>query len=115
MLWCAPDSQTYVILRITQALPAVVMQSMLTLAHKYALDYMELLGDGLIPGGMVKWVGDHDLLLTVKNAANHQVTWGVLCSAIVALSQYMSGNGYGAVTFDIFDGGAKVGQGTIEP
>lgn len=115
VLWCAPDSQTYVVLRITQALPALVMQSMLTLSHKYALDYLTLLGDGLIPHGMVNWVGDDDLLLTVKNAANHQVTWGVLCSALVALSDYMSGFGYGAATFGIFDGGTQVGQGTIGP
>lgn len=115
MLWCAPESQTYVVLRITQALPAVVMQSMLTLSHKYALDYFMLLGDGLIPHGMVQWVGDDDLLLTVKNAANHQVTWGVLCSALVALADYMSGFGYGAATFGIFDGGTQVGQGTIGP
>lgn len=115
MLWCAADSQTYVIFRITEALPALVMQSMLTLAHEYALNYMQLLGDGVIPDGMVKWVGDDNLLLSVKNAANHQVTWGVLGSALVALSDYMSSFGYGAATFDIFDGGSQVGQGTIGP
>lgn len=91
------------------------MQSMLTLSHEYALNYMELLGDAVIPGGMVKWVGDDDLLLSVKNAANHQITWGVLGSALVALSDYMSTFGYGAAAFTVFDGGSQVGEGTIGP
>lgn len=91
------------------------MQSMLTLSSKYVLDYMQLLGDGVIPDGMVKWVGDENLLLSVKNAANHQVTWGVLGAALMALSDYMSEFGYGAASFGIFDGASQVGQGTIGP
>ena len=103
------------VLHITKSIPGVVMQSMLNLASKYVLDYMQLLGDGVIPGGMVKWVGEDDLLLFVKNAANHQVTWGVLGAALMALSDYMSKFGYGLVSFAIFDGDSQVGQGTIGP
>ena len=91
------------------------MQSMLTLSSQYVLEYMQMLGDGVIPGGKIQWVGEDDLLLFVKNAANHQVTWGVLGEALMALGDYMSKFGYGAATFAIFDGNSQVGQGTIGP
>lgn len=115
VLWCAPNSETYVVLHITSAIAGHVMQAMLTLSFEYVLKYIELLNDGVIPGGIIRWVGEDDLLLTVKNAENHQVTWGVLGAALIALGDYMSKFGYGAATFAIFDGGSQVGQGTIGP
>ena len=50
----------------------------------------------------------------VENANNHQVTYGVLLSALLGLEKYMSNRGYGAVQFGLYDGPNQVGQGWLE-
>ena len=101
------------ILQITQAMSAAVVQAMLTLGSQYVLDYIELLGDDVIPNGLIEWPGTDGILLSVRNAANHRVTWGVLDAALTALGDYMSKFGYGVARSGIFDGNNQVGQGTI--
>ena len=64
------------IIQITQAMSAAVVQAMLTLGSQYVLDYIELLGDGVIPNSLIEWPGSDGILLRVRNAVNHQVTWG---------------------------------------
>lgn len=71
---------------------------------------MDLYGDRVIGGnGWYTMVGARGVRLTAWNANNHQITWGVLAAALVALKDYMSvQNWYGAVTFDIYDGVNRV-------
>lgn len=47
------------------------------------------------------------------NSNQHQTTWGVMGSAIVALRDYMSKNGWGGATFHIYDGANEVGAGAL--
>ena len=57
--------------------------------------------------------GDDDVELYMRNANNHQQTWGVVGAAIGALQDYMNQNGFGQATFNVFDGGTEVGVGKI--
>lgn len=51
--------------------------------------------------------------LTWANANNHQLTYGVLQNALVALRSWMIFfNGCGLIEYDIFDGGNQVGTGS---
>ena len=50
----------------------------------------------------------------VKNSNNHQLTWGVLGTALVAIGDYFEQNGgWGAVQFRIWDGDNEVAIGRI--
>ncbi|MCJ1302018.1 hypothetical protein MMC08_004819 [Hypocenomyce scalaris] len=53
--------------------------------------------------------------ITASDANGHQTTLGVLGAAVGALQNYMSGQGYGAAVFDIYDGKNQVGTGTFAP
>lgn len=69
--------------------------------------------DGLLPGGLFR-TESNNMILSIRNANNHQMTWHLLSSAILAVVDYMySKNKFGTVVFDIFDGGNQVGQGSI--
>lgn len=73
----------------------------------------ELDFDGPIFGGAFTQVYD-DLALWVKNSNNHQLTWGVLGTALVAIGDYFELNGgWGAVEFAVWDGDYEVGRGRI--
>lgn len=75
---------------------------------------MNLYGDGLIPGGVFKWAGEHGTGLTMTNANNHQLTWGVMGAALTALYDEMERLVIGSVgLFTIVDGDTEVGTGTI--
>ena len=76
---------------------------------------VEAAGDGLLPQGQWTFPSTTgSLMLGVRNANNHQLTWGVANSALVALSGFMRVFGWWPTTFDIFDGGTQVGTGIIE-
>lgn len=54
------------------------------------------------------------MVMNVANANNHQMTWGVLKSAMVVLDDFIKENGgFASATFDIFDGKNQVGTGKI--
>ena len=80
---------------------------------------MEIHGTGVLPvdprtGWMCHVVGENWITLDVRNANNHQVTRGVLLSALDALVDYMSTkDAWGEVTFEIHDGKHQVGVATI--
>lgn len=66
--------------------------------------------------GSYVWGLDQDYNIRVRNANNHQCTYGVMRAAVAALYDYMlTENEYGTVTFDIWDGENQVGQGFVEP
>lgn len=71
-------------------------------------------GDGPIEGGVFRFT-DYGFRWASFNANNHQQTWGVMGIAIEAFAQYMITHGtYGAVSFGIYDGPNKVGQGAVQ-
>ena len=49
----------------------------------------------------------------VQNANNHQITWGVLSSAVRGLRDYMAEKGWKEVGFEVFDGWNQVGTGAV--
>ena len=92
--------------------------NVLSMAYTQVLQHIESLGDGVIQTLSTDQVyqlqGEDNLALSVYNTNNHQTTWGVLGSAILALADYMSGQGnYGAAAFTIFDGQNEVGTGSL--
>lgn len=78
-------------------------------------------GDGLIPLG-VFIQGDRSghAELYVANSNNHQQTWAVTGTALLALQTFLThldtiaGGFVGGVTFTVFDGTNEVSQGSIE-
>ena len=69
--------------------------------------------DGLLPEGIFR-VEAGPMILQMRNANNHQVTWVVLNAAVWALVDYMvEKDKFGTMVFDVFDGGNKVGEGFI--
>lgn len=74
---------------------------------------MEAHGDGDLPSGEAKWVGNNGMALRVTNANNHQLTWGVLGGALQAVTSIMGDGPYGRASFVIFDGPNEVGKGVI--
>lgn len=116
ILWCAPDSAAYVVFRIVNALAASRVLD--TMAEAYQIIYDQLLahGDGVMPAGTFeRYPSDQGLLISIWNANNHQVTWGVAQAALEALGDYMEQYGYGSVIFHIYDGPNQVGRGSILP
>ena len=113
ILWCAPESQTYVILEIIASTAGTAVQALLETAYSAISSRLENIGDGLVSSGYFRIGGDQDIELYTRNANNHQQTWGVLAAAISALQDYMSHAGYGQAAFHVFDGGIEVATGTI--
>lgn len=76
--------------------------------------HIALEGDGLIgaAGYWAKTVAG--LTIRVSNANNHQITWGVFASALLALADYMRQLGSAEVTFWVYDGPHEVGGGVID-
>lgn len=73
----------------------------------------QLDGDGLIFGGVFTQVYAN-IAMWIKNSNNHQLTWGVLGSALVAIGDYFDNNGgWGAVEFVVWDGDNEVAAGRI--
>lgn len=121
VLWCAPGSQTYILISIASTVDAqdslaTTLEGILAGAATAIYDHVVAVGDGNIPGGQFQWpLGEFSLsrmlFLRVWNANNHQITWGVMHSAIAAIVDYMTSWGWGLGHFDIYDGGNRVGYG----
>ena len=73
-------------------------------------------GDRVISSGFgTTFESMEGLVMAVSNANNHQLTWGVLKSALAALDDFINQNGgFVSATFDIFDGQNQVGTGKID-
>lgn len=111
--WCAPKSETYVVIRVTNAVVSETMTSTLAQVYQAVCRQISLRGDGLI--GVSGYWAKTNACLTVRisNANDHQITWGVFGSALLALGDYMVKSGSGGVAFLIYDGENEVGQGSI--
>lgn len=110
--WYAPGSQTYIILRMYDTIAGDAVRDLLDEAMHNIVNNINFNGDGLIPG-VFNWLGDENLKLSVRNSNNHQTTWGVLRSALLAVEDYMNHNVFGMISFTINDGAHEVGAGMI--
>ncbi|MCJ1302716.1 hypothetical protein MMC08_005520 [Hypocenomyce scalaris] len=124
--WCAPNSQTYIVIRLGALVAGTAVQTLLA----FALADVGLAVNngrtpsssgtaGLIPHGSysasvgyVQTGGSVEL--TVWNANNHQITWGVLSAAVEAMEAFMIQYGFGEATFSIYDGANEVGEGDVK-
>lgn len=102
---------------MAQQIPEAGVIGIISSAYNYALNHIEISGDGVVRtlgNGRILQQQAHGLALAVFNANNHQMTWGVLASALLALVDYMAGQGtYRAAAFTVFDGHNEVGSGSI--
>lgn len=70
-------------------------------------------GDGLLPAGLYERQRDGNHIWAV-NRNNHQLTWGVLSSSLLALSSFLRAyRVYGNVMCNIYDGVNWVGSGSL--
>lgn len=68
----------------------------------------------LLPGGGFSWGEDQLYSVQISNANNHQCTFGVMRSAVAALTDFMTTeNTYGTMSFEIWDGENEVGLGVV--
>lgn len=114
VLWCAPNSNTYIILTMTGAAAETAVLNLLNVAAGYMEESIRQHGDLVIPGGGVSYDSITGVSFSTSNSNNHQQTYGVLAAAIEALKDYMGRNYYGKATFYIYDGFSEVGQGKID-
>ncbi|KAA6415500.1 MAG: hypothetical protein FRX48_00215 [Lasallia pustulata] len=105
ILWCAPGSQTYIILSMAPTdASAIAVQTTLRAASSSVAAFLSEIGDGVISMGGIAWPGVGGVGFRTWNANNHQTTWGVLAAAVGALQDYMRRFGFGAASFSIADG-----------
>lgn len=112
VLWCAPGTETYVILQVTHSIPGNGIMVLLNTAYNSVMDVLQAHGDGLLAPGGALWQ-TNGLMMRAHNSNQHQTSWGVMGAAIVALRDYMSRNGWAAATFNIYDGAHEVGAGVL--
>ena len=85
----------------------------MTSAYESVFAHLLQSGDGLIPAGTWQFQLD-GLQFVVDNANNHQVSWGVLASAVWGVREFMLSMGIaGVVAFSVYDGVNLVGQGRV--
>ena len=86
---------------------------MLNNAYNSVEGYLYSFGDGLIARGVFNFLGANAVQVQVQNANNHQITYGVLASALEALERWTAQNGCVLGAFVIRDGPNVVGTGSI--
>lgn len=119
VLWCARGTSTYVIIELIRNLQPNDILSVLANALFDIQDHIAQHGDGLLQHGIFMFnllaAENVDCHFYAANTNNHQLTWGVVGSAVQALSNYMlTESNAGVATFTIFDGGTEVGFGSID-
>lgn len=99
---------------MAQTLTSAPALALLDNAYNTVYGHLVTVGDGLIPHGL--WATTTPMLsLAVVNADNHQITWGVLASAVWGLRDFMTrSNIYACAYISIFDGVHLVGTGRID-
>lgn len=91
--WSARDSRTYIILEIVASTAGTAVQVLLETAHTAIMLRIDNIGDGPVSSGVFRMAGSDNIVLSTRNANNHQQTWGVLGAAIGALQDCMNQNG----------------------
>lgn len=117
MTWCAPRSATYIIVTFAYALPGAGLPQLLEQVSHAVMGHIQTAPDGPIPTGEFSYLipqwGGATVAMHVWNVNNHQITWGVLSSAVEALAEYFRSTEWAAATFAIWDGVNKVGLGVV--
>lgn len=112
-IWCAPNSETNVVVTMTESIPGSVVPDILVACYTAIMNLVVAFGDGLVPAGEFNWFLD-DLAIHIWNAKSHQMTWSVLGAAIHALEDFMLHRRYwGRATFEICDGQNQVAEGVL--
>lgn len=109
------DADSYVVLQTVSAVtPANVVSDLLDQAITY-VQTQAASHDGIIGPAGYRMLGARALTLFAQDANNHQLTWGVLGSALLAVKDYMSqsGHSFGTAWFQIFDGDNQTGTCSI--
>lgn len=116
IIWCIPNTETYLTLSFGSPIGSETIINTLSGASRAVAGRIAAQGDGMLQDGMFTWFqrGDSHVMLRVLNANNHQITYGVLASALTGLQSYMRNVAYGGVRFKLYDGKNQVGQGFIE-
>lgn len=115
ILWCGENSDIYLVIHTFGATVGAAVSDLLNEAYLDTLSHLLALGQhALIPHGSFTQAGAQNLVFSVVNSNNHQVTWNVLTVAIETLAGYMSGAGFGRAWFSIHQGLNEVGTGFIE-
>lgn len=133
MRWCAPHSRTFVVMTIEVFTADIATVNLfLSSAYNAILAEIQHYGDGLVQrgafsfpetgsdvagtsaGGAAVVDGIGELQLNAWNENNHQMSWGVLASAVEAVLDCMKNiEEWGTATFRIFDGDNEVGYGVL--
>ena len=116
-IWCQIGGATYIIvtqIRQSQYPPSrgATQTSLLQAAIRVIGNSLHDEGDHLLRGGAYELQED-GVMISASSWNNHQMTLGVLQSAMSALRSFMSAYQiYGLVIFNIYDGANWVGVGT---
>ena len=112
---CAPGTQTYVQVRMLGTAAVPIVDSILNAGYTIAMAHIHAQADEVIGnGGFYVWCSTQGLTLRTWNTNNHQMTFGVVGAAFLALRTYMDFRTYGPAKFKIFDGPNEVGAGTLD-
>lgn len=93
---------------------------MLADAYNSILAHLLTNGDGLLAAGTWSFAQanaggrGYKVGVSVRNANNHQITWGLLGSAVWGLGEFMRGRATsGSAVFEVWDGANQVGEGLV--
>ncbi|KAA6411407.1 MAG: hypothetical protein FRX48_04687 [Lasallia pustulata] len=112
-VWGVPGTQTSLSLHFTATVIPPAILPVLNDAYNSVYAHLHTAGDGLLPGGNFDFA-DHLMVVKVWNSNNHQITWGVLGSALWGLRDFMQEKGvWGVVVFQVLDGSSWVGSGMV--
>ena len=110
--WCVPTTKTFIQITLQTVRNYQQLISGLMTASEVIIERLKA-GDSLIPHGLFESAA-RGMALTVMNADNHQLTWGVLEASIDGLLDFFKSMGSWSwcdSEFDIYDGKSKVGKG----
>lgn len=113
-IWCTPGTSTYISITASKRpLPLAAVLTTFSAAKTWTSIHIEEAGDGPLQDGLFNFLGVGGIHLTVWDANNHQVTYGVMGGVVLALEGVMARDGYGETNFRVYDGKNWVGQGMV--
>lgn len=88
---------------------------MISTMNEFFEQWIPARGDTVVYGGVfAHQFPNCGLQFRFQNANNHQLTFGVINAALVALTDWMEQHEIATCTFDVFDGKNQVGEGVFE-
>lgn len=117
IVWCAPVSRTSVVVSGPSALPSRRwrVRALLQDAYIFVADLVKVQGDSVVAGGAFHFLGTDKLFVNTWIVNNHQMTWGVLGSALTVLEDFMLHNQlFTEAAFTIWDGSNQAVEGVVK-